>query len=301
MYMTRNVLLIAFVLLLAGGGYWLATKERQTAGSTIDTELLGGDETDPQVVIEHNDVIRVFAPQENAVVGSPLVIQGEARGPWYFEATFSVRLIDANGINVPLTPGYIMTDEVWMTTEYVPFEASLDFSVPVTETGTLILEKANPSGLPIHADELHIPVRFSDNGATAPDLQTVTLYYYDPTLDEDETGNIMCTSAGLVPVEREIPRTLSPARDTIELLLAGDLTPAERAAGVTTEFPLPGFSLTDIRLAEGVLTLEFADPEQASGGGSCRVGILWNQIRHTAEQFETVDEVRFLPETLFQP
>jgi len=48
----------------------------------------------------------------------------------------------------------------WMTTEFVPFEAVLEFAVPQTEFGTLILEKDNPSGLPQNADSISIPVRF---------------------------------------------------------------------------------------------------------------------------------------------
>jgi hypothetical protein len=50
-----------------------------------------------------------------------------------------------------------------------------------------------------------------------------------------------------------------------------------------------------------VLTLEFNDPENKTSGGSCRSGILWAQIKKTAEQFDDVEEVRFQPEELFQP
>jgi hypothetical protein len=54
-------------------------------------------------------------------------------------------------------------------------------------------------------------------------------------------------------------------------------------------------------LKEGILTLEFADPQNKTGGGACRTGILRGQIETTAKQFDGVNEVRFIPEELFQP
>jgi hypothetical protein len=49
-----------------------------------------------------------------------------------------------------------------MTEDFVPFfSATLEFSVPSGVTrGNLILEKANPSGLPEHEATLQIPVTF---------------------------------------------------------------------------------------------------------------------------------------------
>jgi len=109
----------------------------------------------------HADLIKVSTPLVNDVIISPLAIKGEARGNWYFEASFSVHLYDANGVEVPLSPGYIMVTGEWMTTEFVPFEASLTFIAPNTATGTLVLEKDNASGLPEFDDKISIPVRFS--------------------------------------------------------------------------------------------------------------------------------------------
>ncbi|PIR82392.1 hypothetical protein COU20_02615 [Candidatus Kaiserbacteria bacterium CG10_big_fil_rev_8_21_14_0_10_59_10] len=128
----------------------------------------------------------------------------------------------------------------------------------------------------------------------------IQLYYYNPELDTDATGNVMCSRAGLVPVQREIT-THTPIEDTIRLLLSGELTEEERAAGITTEYPLEGFELVSATLEDGVLTFTFNDPEGRTVGGSCRVGILWAQIDETARQYEGVEEVRFLPEELFQP
>jgi len=132
-------------------------------------------------------------------------------------------------------------------------------------------------------------------------FQKVLLYYYNPDKDKDESGNIQCSRNGLVAVEREIPLTKTSIQDTIKLLIAGQLTEEEKSQGLTTEYPLEGFSLKSASLKDGVLTLEFEDPNYKTGGGSCRVGILWFQIETTAKQFPEVREVRFLPEELFQP
>lgn len=129
----------------------------------------------------------------------------------------------------------------------------------------------------------------------------ILLYYYSPENDKDELGNIMCSPAGLVAVGREIAFTPTPIQDAVNLLIKGELSEAEIAAGIATEFPLEGLALKGANLADGVLTLEFDDPQNKTGGGSCRVGILWAQIEATAKQFDGVNEARFIPEELFQP
>jgi len=133
----------------------------------------------------------------------------------------------------------------------------------------------------------------------AEEAERVKLYYYNPALDMDEDGNILCSKRGLVAVERELPQ--ADVEETIRLLIRGELTEEERASGISTEYPLSSFSLVSIAEESGVLTLTFNDPELKTSGGSCRVGILWFQIEETAKQFSGVSEVRFLPEELFQP
>ena len=108
---------------------------------------------------EQPDLIRVGTPQVNATVESPVVIEGEARGNWYFEASFPVAILDANGQELGRVAAEAQGE--WMTTEFVPFVVTLTFAQPTTDTGTLILEKSNPSGLPEHAAEVRIPIRFS--------------------------------------------------------------------------------------------------------------------------------------------
>jgi hypothetical protein len=105
------------------------------------------------------DLIRVHTPEPGALVASPLRVSGEARGTWYFEATFPVTLLDAEGRALVKT--YAQARGEWMTESFVPFESELRFAPPGSATGTLVLEKNNASGLPEHADELRVPVRFA--------------------------------------------------------------------------------------------------------------------------------------------
>lgn len=108
--------------------------------------------------LEKIDLIRLESPRPGDKVESPLVLSGEARGYWFFEASFPVRLIDENGNE--LVSYYATAKSEWMTENFVPFETKLVFNKPETSKGKLILQKDNPSGLPEHDDFLEIPVRF---------------------------------------------------------------------------------------------------------------------------------------------
>lgn len=127
------------------------------------------------------------------------------------------------------------------------------------------------------------------------------MYYYNEQaarrLGQDGEGN----PAALLPVERVIPETKAPLKATIRLLIAGELTAEEKAAGFTTEFPHPAFKLIRADLDRGVLTLVFTDVPGFTTGGALRVELLAAQIEKTAKQFSGVKQVRFLPESLFQP
>ena len=103
-------------------------------------------------------MMRVATPLPNEIIASPLRITGAARGNWFFEASFPVHILDADGRKLGVTPAIAL--EEWMTTDFVPFEARLSFATSTTETGIMVLEKDNPSGLPEYADERRIPVRF---------------------------------------------------------------------------------------------------------------------------------------------
>lgn len=240
-------------------------------------------------------MVRVTVPKPDAVVRSPLTVTGEARGNWYFEASFPVKILDAN--DKQLGVGIAQAQGEWMTTNFVPFSTTVNFSVSTTQMGTIVFQKDNPSGLPEHDAQVRIPIRFSQVVSQTRDIK---LYFYDNQRDRDESGNILCSAKGLVPVNRSIPLTVTPIQDTVKKLLEGPDS-VEKLTTPGTEFPLVGVTLTSASLSNGILTLTFNDPENKTGGGSCRVNILRAQIEATAKQFDVVKEVRLLPEGLFQP
>lgn len=108
---------------------------------------------------EKDDLIRIFNPRPNQIVESPLLISGEARGFWFFEADFPIEL--RNGEGNLLAQSIARAQGEWMTEDFVPFESELTFSPSSSSgEGTLILKKDNSSGLSENEDALIVPVRF---------------------------------------------------------------------------------------------------------------------------------------------
>jgi hypothetical protein len=115
---------------------------------------------DPIDGLDYSDVIHVFEPQVGSVVRSPLNVSGEARGTWFFEATFPLALVDEGGSVI--AQGYATADGDWMTEDFVPFTGEIEF-VAQDELGqaiqaVLVLSKANPSGLPELDADIRVPV-----------------------------------------------------------------------------------------------------------------------------------------------
>ena len=104
-------------------------------------------------------LIHVTSPKNDAELLSPFTVKGEARGTWYFEASFPVQLKNDKGVVVASGPAQAQGD--WMTENFVPFTITLSFKRQVAGSkGTLILHRDNPSGLPQNEGSLEIPVVF---------------------------------------------------------------------------------------------------------------------------------------------
>ncbi len=107
------------------------------------------------------NLIKVTKPAPYDVISSPLMITGEARGYWFFEASFPIVLVNWDGLIV--AEGIATADGEWMTEDFVPFTATLTFTKPDFDNrGTLIFKKDNPSGLPENDNALEIPIRFDE-------------------------------------------------------------------------------------------------------------------------------------------
>ncbi|OHA92012.1 MAG: hypothetical protein A2944_01785 [Candidatus Zambryskibacteria bacterium RIFCSPLOWO2_01_FULL_52_12] len=114
-------------------------------------------------------MVRVNSPSRNESISSPITVTGEARGNWYFEASFPIKVIDADG--KILGQHYAQAQGDWMTTDFVPFTSTITFSPGTASTGFIVLEKDNPSGLAENAAEVRIPVRFATPSASKTPIQ----------------------------------------------------------------------------------------------------------------------------------
>lgn len=124
---------------------------------------------------DKSDIIVVDFPKPGDIVSSPLVVKGRARGNWFFEASFPAELIQiaegtdgAPDMRVVLAQTFAQAEGDWMTTDFVPFEATMMFppircgeSKCAPQSATLVLKKDNPSGLPQTEDSISIPVSLS--------------------------------------------------------------------------------------------------------------------------------------------
>ncbi len=118
-------------------------------GSTFEEE----EHPEPEVVLD--------TPQYGALVKSPLVVTGKAKGTWFFEANLPVTLKDVENNKVLVQVG-AQAQSDWMTTEYVPFTATLNFDPGTAQYGVLVIEKDNPSGMPEFDSSFAIPVKFRE-------------------------------------------------------------------------------------------------------------------------------------------
>lgn len=105
-----------------------------------------------------NDFIEVENLNANQKIVSPLAIEGKARGNWFFEASFPIELTDESGKRLAIAVA--QADGEWMTTDFVPFRATLEFKKPDADRGWIIFKKDNPSGLPENDAEVKIPIKF---------------------------------------------------------------------------------------------------------------------------------------------
>jgi len=125
---------------------------RMPQGQTFTEEIV----VDATYENSSTDLIVVELPFPGAVVGKQFSVIGEARGNWYFEASFPVKVVGNDG--EILFSGFATAEGDWMQTGFVPFK--LDVSVPESYIGpaTLILQKDNPSGLPENDATLSFPI-----------------------------------------------------------------------------------------------------------------------------------------------
>lgn len=100
--------------------------------------------------------INVTKPVLGQEMQSPFTVEGKVIGTWFFEASFPIKLVDERGKVLATTIAQAQGD--WMTTDWVPFQANLQFNVTEKTPAILVLEKDNPSGLVENNEAMSIPV-----------------------------------------------------------------------------------------------------------------------------------------------
>lgn len=127
-----------------------------------DTFLANFEITDSEKLsTEIEDVIMINSPQPGLSINSPISISGQAVGNWFFEAQFSIDVVNWDGLIVGT--GIATAQGEWMTENMVPFIADIEFDntgANISPSATLIFHKANPSGLPQNDMTLEYPVYF---------------------------------------------------------------------------------------------------------------------------------------------
>ena len=163
---------IIFIALIITGIFFIIDNKdsKNTEDEITDEQIAEEDVKDLEAIKESKDLadakkdlIVVDEPKIGDKISSPLKISGKARGYWFFEASFPIYITDWDGKIIG--EGFAQADDDWMTEEFVPFTAEVNFdkaeiSGQYSDRGTLILKKDNPSGLPEHDDALEMLIYF---------------------------------------------------------------------------------------------------------------------------------------------
>ncbi len=112
-------------------------------------------------IFEVQDLIELNSVRPNQKISSPLVLEGQAVGNWYFEGDFPVILTDWDGKII--VEGYVtaLRQPADYSENFIPFKGTLEFEKPeYGERGILILRKDNVSNDKNLDNALEIPILF---------------------------------------------------------------------------------------------------------------------------------------------
>lgn len=219
--------------------------------------------------------IIVNKPKTNEEITSGYTIEGQAAG-WYFEASFPIKLLDETGKEIASTIAQAQSD--WMTSDYVAFKATINFTIDKDQTGTLIFMKDNPSGLPENDQKYEMPIKLK------AELMTIKVFFGNSV----KNPNTMDCSL-VYPIERKIPKILTTATAAINELLKG-IADEEKSAGYYTSIN-SGATLQKLVIKDGTAYADFNEQLEFQVGGSCRVTNIRSQITQTLKQFSSIKNV----------
>ncbi|MBN2588985.1 MAG: GerMN domain-containing protein [Sedimentisphaerales bacterium] len=219
------------------------------------------------------DLIIVTSPLPYQKIPSPYIIEGKARGFWFFEADFPVMLANSDGKII--ASGNAKAKSNWMTEDFVQFIATLEFSSGYERSGVVILCNNNPSGLVENNREVRIPIFF--------DMIEIQVFFGNHKLDTDPLLDEVYATT------RVIQKTQATARAALEELLKGP-TEQEKEAGFYTRINT-GVRVQKLSIINGVARVDFSSQLEFQVAGSSRIASIYEQIEQTLKQFSTVREV----------
>lgn len=220
--------------------------------------------------------IKVDNLAAGATIESPLVITGSAR-TWYFEASFPIKLLDESGKEIAAVPAQAQSD--WMTTDWVPFKATLEFLVDKDQNGTLVFMNDNPSGLPEKEEKMEIPVKIK-----ASETLTIKVFYGN----EKKNPNAMDCSL-VYPLERKIAKTPTTALAALNEMIKGP-TEEEKNQGYYSSINTWA-TVNKVTIKDSTAYADFGASLEEQVGGSCKVAAIASQIKETLKQFSAVKDV----------
>jgi len=151
------IVVVLFVLIIALAWILFATPAPVQAPSissqASSTPQTPATSTTPTPL--HERVV-VSSPVSGATVGHTLTMSGEAPGNWYFEASFPIKVTTPEGDTIGT--GHADAQSDWMTTEQVPFTATIELNMAYSGPATVALLRDNPSGLPENDDSIEISI-----------------------------------------------------------------------------------------------------------------------------------------------
>lgn len=184
--MKANLILVVLVIAAIGAALWFMTKQEEPTVVIDDSKILSfldceaagypvmesyprqcrtndgrtfAEELpapEPTYVNATADNIKVTSPTPGSVTGKPITVMGEARGGWYFEASFPIEV--RNSAGAVIATGHAEAQSDWMTSEFVPFVGTIAIPANYIGEAVLVFMNDNPSGMSENARSVSFPI-----------------------------------------------------------------------------------------------------------------------------------------------
>lgn len=233
-------------------------------------------DTDFQQRYEAQEKIKVTSLKPHDVISSPVEIEGEARGIWYFEGSFPIIIKSEEGDF--LGQGIAYAQGEWMTEDFVPFHSVATFDPKGNNSGYVVFKKDNPSDLEEYDESIEIPIKFS-----LQEQVKVKVFFGKLGTNSSEDN---CDK--VYPIERNISKTKAVGKASLEQLLMG-LNEDEKDEYFTSINS--GVRINSLAIENGVARVDFDGKIEEGVGGSCRTSSIRAQITETLKQFPAVKSV----------